>query len=189
LWRFQLWGPKDLVESLLYSQPSCGIIRTTADYFLLPYILPVTPLVCKYGKYSVITQLSKWPEDIHFMGNGIMDKSLMGRCPSGKMYFWANLWAEEMSQGKRLQGKCRLTLIHLLYILKCCVVAETSFSANTCLAGNVLNYCIWAFGKPAIWHNKTGFFKTIPRLYLSGKFSFVVTITAYTSIDMLLIAR
>jgi hypothetical protein len=32
------------------------------------------------------------------------------------------------------------------------------------------------------------FFKTIPRLYLSGKFSFVVTITAYTSIDMLLIA-
>jgi hypothetical protein len=32
-------------------------------------------------------------------------------------------------------------------------------------------------------------FLTIPRLYLSGKFSFVVTITAYTSIDMLLIAR
>jgi hypothetical protein len=35
----------------------------------------------------------------------------------------------------------------------------------------------------------THFFKTIPRLYLSGKFSFVVTITAYTSIDSLLIAR
>jgi hypothetical protein len=29
-------------------------------------------------------------------------------------------------------------------------------------------------------------FFSIPRLYLSGKFSFVVTITAYTSIDMLL---
>jgi hypothetical protein len=26
----------DIVESLLHSQPSCGIIRTTADYFLLP---------------------------------------------------------------------------------------------------------------------------------------------------------
>jgi hypothetical protein len=36
---------------------------------------------------------------------------------------------------------------------------------------------------------KAAFFKKIPRLYLSGKFSFVVTITAYTSIDMLLIAR
>jgi hypothetical protein len=27
-----------IVESLLNSQPPCGIIRTTADQFLLPYI-------------------------------------------------------------------------------------------------------------------------------------------------------
>jgi hypothetical protein len=27
----------NIVKSLLQSQPSCGIIRTTADYFLLPY--------------------------------------------------------------------------------------------------------------------------------------------------------
>jgi hypothetical protein len=27
----------NILQSLLNSQPSCGIIRTTADYFLLPY--------------------------------------------------------------------------------------------------------------------------------------------------------
>jgi hypothetical protein len=44
-----------IVESLLYSQPSCGIIRTTADYFLLPYIheclsLFVIILICGHLK-------------------------------------------------------------------------------------------------------------------------------------------
>jgi hypothetical protein len=28
---------KNIAESLLQNQPPCGIIRTTADYFLLPY--------------------------------------------------------------------------------------------------------------------------------------------------------
>jgi hypothetical protein len=34
-----LWSKKTLniAETLLYSQPSCSIMKTTADYFLLPY--------------------------------------------------------------------------------------------------------------------------------------------------------
>jgi hypothetical protein len=55
-----------------------------------------------------------------------------------------------------------------------------------------MNMKLWiefAIAEPKRYKIWKGFFKTIPRLYLSGKFSFVMTITAYTSIDMLLIAR
>jgi hypothetical protein len=44
--------------------------------------------------------------------------------------------------------------------------------------------------KTSFCHSDKQFiFLTITRLYFSVKFSFVVTITAYTSIDILLIAR
>jgi hypothetical protein len=83
---------------------------------------------------------------------------------------------------------------HCVHVWTEIVLFEIHICCLTDLMTSLPIWGVWAWtrSRRMVWFTIEFFLffcKTIPRLYLSGKFSFVVTITAYTSIDMFLIAR